>query len=214
MLPGLEGAEARAAPCRLNGSPRMEGVLEFASRALGGWRDPWPPGSLFTQCSGQEPQSMDTSSPPSSLRTSRTQPLVHIPQSSRVPSLPTTLSCQLLLQCLGGEGGHPHHSPLPQTSTTFSSGATPLPWPLGSFGGVGALLFCFNQRPPTSFHLVRKVGESKGILLKFPGKQKQRKDKSTSAPEFIKRTVCHHTPGWAPLRAARGRAAHPSGRTR
>lgn len=67
MLPGLETTEARGCsllPAGLNGSLRMSGVLEPACRALGGWQDPWPPGSLFTQYSGQEPQNMGTSSPP------------------------------------------------------------------------------------------------------------------------------------------------------
>lgn len=89
VLPGLEGAEAGAAPCRLNGSLRMGGVLESACRALGGWQDPWPPGSFFTQCSGQEPQSMDTSSPPSSLRTSPSLPEFH----PFPPHFPVSLFC-------------------------------------------------------------------------------------------------------------------------
>lgn len=134
VLPGLEGAEAGAAPCRLNGSLRMGGVLESACRALGGWQDPWLIFHPMFWAGATEHGYIQSPQLPA-----------HIPQSSRVPSLPTTLSCQPLLQSLGGEGGHPRHSPLPRASTTFSSRATPLPWPLGSFGGwVGALLFCFN----------------------------------------------------------------------
>lgn len=82
----------------------------------------------------------------------------------------------------------PKTLPSARLNPAFSRGASPLPWPLGSCEGLcfSILIRDFNF---FSLYLVRKVGESKEVLLKIPGKQKQRKYKSTSPDEFMEHEI-------------------------
>lgn len=140
----------------------------------------------------------------------RTQHFVHTPQSPWAPPLLTTLSRQPLLKGLGGEGGHPHHSPPPRPVLPSPVGP-PLylghwhPW------GAGGRRICFSVliRDPNLFSFSERSWRVQRNFVKISRKTETKKREVTWVYRGRRLAPLRQLLGCVPLQAGSGLGGSP-----